>query len=259
MSMQIDLNCDCGESFGPWPMGDDAGVLPHVSSANIACGAHAGDPDTMRRTVRLARELGVAVGAHPGFPDLQGFGRRVLPMSTDEIANSVLAQVGALAAIARAEGVALVHVKPHGALYNQAAVTPPIAQAIAEAVAAYDKRLILVALAGSALEAAGRAAGLPVAREAFADRVYEADGTLRARRHSDSMIFDYERNLQQAINIVKNGSVVAHGGERIPVQADTICLHGDAPGAAERAARLRQGLREAGVEVAALNNITIRD
>jgi UPF0271 protein len=250
--MRIDLNCDCGESFGPWPMGDDAGVLPHVSSANIACGAHAGDPDIMRRTVRLARDLGVAVGAHPGFPDLQGFGRRVLPMSADEIANSVLAQVGALAAIARAEGVALVHVKPHGALYNHAAVTPPIAQAIAGAIAAYDKRLILVALAGSALEEAGRAAGLAVAREAFADRVYEADGTLRARRHNDSMIFDYEQNLLQAISIVKNGAVIAHGGERIPVQADTICLHGDAPGAAGRAAFLREGLRAAGVEVVAL-------
>lgn len=250
--MRIDLNCDCGESFGPWPMGDDAGVLPHVSSANIACGAHAGDPDTMRRTVRLARNLGVAVGAHPGFPDLQGFGRRVLPLSTDETANSVLAQVGALYAIARAEGVAVAHVKPHGALYNHAAVTPPVAQAIAEAIAAFDRSLILVALAGSALEAAGRAAGLPVAREAFADRVYEADGTLRARRYSDSMIFDYGQNLQQALHIVANGYVIAHDGSRVTVQADTICLHGDAPGAAERAAFLREGLRAAGVEVAAL-------
>lgn len=250
--MRIDLNCDCGESFGPWSMGDDAHVLPHVSSANIACGAHAGDPDTMRRTVRLARDLGVAVGAHPGFPDLQGFGRRVLPMSTDEIANSVLAQIGALAAIARAEGVTLAHVKPHGALYNHAAVTPPVAQAIAEAVAAFDRSLILMVLAGSAMEQAGQAAGLQIAREAFADRVYEADGTLRARRHSDSMIFDYERNLQQVLTIVQHGYVVAHNGARVAVQADTVCLHGDAPGAAERAARLRHGLRAAGVEVVAL-------
>ena len=255
--MRIDLNCDCGESFGPWPMGDDAGVLPHISSANIACGAHAGDPDTMRRTVRLARELGVAVGAHPGFPDLQGFGRRVLPLSTDEIANSLLAQVGALHAIARAEGVRLAHVKPHGALYNHAAVTPPVAQAIAEAVAAFDRTLILMVLAGSAMEQAGQAAGLQIACEAFADRVYEADGTLRARRHSDSMIFDYEQNLQQVINIVQHGYVIAHDGTRVAVQADTVCLHGDTPGAAERAAFLRNGLREVGVEVAALNSIII--
>lgn len=250
--MPIDLNCDCGESFGPWPMGDDVGVLPHVTSANIACGAHAGDPDTMRRTVRLARDLGISVGAHPGFPDLQGFGRRVLPLTPEEVATSMLAQVGALHAIARAEGVALVHVKPHGALYNHAAVTPPVAQAIAEAVAAFDPELILVVLASSALEQAGRAAGLRVAREAFADRVYEADGTLRARRHSDPMILDYAQNLEQVLNIVQRGYVVAHGGAQVSVQADTVCLHGDAPGAAGRAAFLRQGLRAAGIEVAAL-------
>lgn len=250
--MHIDLNCDCGESFGSWPMGDDARIMPFVTSANIACGAHAGDPDTMRRTVRLARELGVGIGAHPGFPDLPGFGRRVLPLTPAEIANSVLAQVGALWAIARAESAGLTHVKPHGALYNHAAITPPVAQAIAEAVAAIDRGLILVALAGSALEQAGRAAGLAVAREAFADRVYEADGTLRARRHSDSMIFDYARNLAQVVNIVQHGHVVAHGGARVPVQADTVCLHGDAEGAAGRAAYLREGLRAAGVVVAPL-------
>lgn len=249
MALQIDLNCDCGESFGPWSMGDDAGVLPHVSSANIACGAHAGDPDTMRATLRLARELGVSAGAHPGYPDLQGFGRRVLPLTPAEVANSVLAQVGALAALARAEGVALTHVKPHGALYNHAAVTPPVAQAIAAAVAAFDPGLILVALAGSALEQAGRAEGLAVAREAFADRRYEADGSLRARRFSDALILDYAANLDQAVTLVREGYVTAHDGARVAVQAETICLHGDAPGAAERAVFLRQGLRAAGIDV----------
>jgi UPF0271 protein len=249
-SLRIDLNCDCGESFGPWPMGDDAGVLPHVTSANIACGGHAGDPDTMRRTVRLARDLGVAVGAHPGFPDLQGFGRRVLPLTPAEIANTVLAQVGALYAIARAEGVALAHVKPHGALYNHAAITPPIAQAIAEALAAFDRTLMLVALAGSALEQAGRAAGLPVAREAFADRAYEADGTLRARHFENALIQDPARNLAQVISIVRDGAVYAHDGTIVRLQADTICLHGDTPGAADRAAYLRRGLADAGIIVA---------
>jgi UPF0271 protein len=156
---RIDLNCDCGESFGPWPMGDDAVILPHVTSANIACGAHAGDPTVMRRTVRLARTYGVAVGAHPGFPDLQGFGRRVIALTPDEIADTVLVQLGALYAIARAEQVALTHVKPHGALYNYAAANPAAAEAIAGAVATFSQELILVGLAGSALMAAGEAAG----------------------------------------------------------------------------------------------------
>lgn len=250
--MQIDLNCDCGEGFGPWPMGDDDGILPHVSSANIACGGHAGDPDTMRRTVRLARELGVSVGAHPGFPDLHGFGRRVLPLSPAEIANSVLAQVGALYAIARAEAVVLRHVKPHGALYNHAAVTPPVAQAIAAALASFDRDLILVALANSALEQAGRAAGLPVAREAFADRAYESDGTLRPRRFANALILDPAQNLAQVLRIVRDGSVRSHDGVDINLQADTICLHSDAPGAAQRATYLRRELQAAGVTITAL-------
>src|SRR3712207_2720092 len=153
--VMIDLNCDCGESFGVWSLGDDHALLGYVSSANVACGGHAGDPDTMRRTVQRARQLGVSVGAHPGFPDLLGFGRRVIPMTPEQIFNSVLFQVGALAAIARAEGVTLAHVKPHGALYNQAAVTPPIAAAIAAALAAWNQEIVLVGLAGSELITAG--------------------------------------------------------------------------------------------------------
>jgi 5-oxoprolinase (ATP-hydrolysing) subunit A len=250
--MRIDLNCDCGESFGAWAIGDDAAVLAHVTSANIACGAHAGDPDVMRRTVRLARELGVAVGAHPGFPDLQGFGRRPLGMTPDEAGNSVLAQIGALYAIARAEGVTLLHVKPHGALYNQAAHTPALAEAIARAVAAFSHELVLVGLAGSELIAAGHAAGLRVASEAFADRAYEADGSLRARRLPGALIEDNQHALDQALSIVREGCAITLDGARVPVAADTICLHGDTPGAAARAAFLRQGLVAAGVAVGPL-------
>lgn len=251
--MRIDLNCDCGESFGAWVLGDDAALLAHVTSANIACGAHAGDPDVMRQTVRLARERGVAVGAHPGYPDLQGFGRRALALSPAEITNSVLAQIGALYAIARAEGVALTHVKPHGALYNAAATTPALAEAIAQAVAAFSKELILVGLAGSALIEAGRAAGLTVAREAFADRAYEADGTLRSRRLPGALIEDDQRCLAQVLSIVTAGYALTPDGARVPLEADTICLHGDTPGAAQRAAFLRARLQAAGITVAPLS------
>lgn len=248
----IDLNCDCGESFGAWQLGDDDAVLPLVTSANVACGGHAGDPEVMRRTVRRCRELGVAVGAHPGFPDLQGFGRRVLPLSPAEIESSVLAQIGALYAVARAEGVELRHVKAHGALYNLAAVTPPVAEAIARAVAAFSRELVLVGLAGSQLIAAGAAAGLRVAREAFADRTYEADGTLRPRALPDALILDPARNLSQALSIVQRRQALTLTGSPVPVAADTLCIHGDTPGAAERAAALRHGLEQVGVRVRAL-------
>jgi UPF0271 protein len=257
--MHIDINCDCGESFGPWAMGDDGAVLPHVSSANIACGAHAGDPDVMRQTVRLAQRLGIGIGAHPGFPDLQGFGRRVLAMSPAEVENSVIAQIGALAAIARVEGATLAHVKPHGALYNHAVVTPEIAHAIARAVAAYDPALILVGLPNSPLILAGLAAGLRVAREAFADRAYEADGTLRSRRLAGALIEEPERCLAQALSIIRAGYVVAYDGAHVPVSADTICLHGDTPGAAARATFLRAGLIAAGVTVAPLGQVVTGD
>lgn len=248
----IDLNCDCGESFGAWSLGDDAAVLAHVTSANIACGAHAGDPEVMRRTLRLCRELGVAAGAHPGYPDLQGFGRRNLPMPPAEAANSVLAQLGALGALARAEGVTLRHVKPHGALYNAAALDRALADAIAWAVATFDPTLTLVGLAGSHLVAAGQAVGLRVAREAFADRGYAADGTLLPRGRPGALIVDPRENLAQASRIVLEGHVRGPAGEQIAVAADTLCVHGDTPGAAERAAELRRGLERAGVTVAAL-------
>lgn len=248
----IDLNCDCGESFGPWTMGADAEVLPYVSSANVACGAHAGDPQVMRRTIRLCKELGIAVGAHPGYPDLQGFGRRGMPLDPAELENIVLAQIGALYAIARAEGVELRHVKPHGALYNEAARAPTLAQAIAHAVAGFSRDLVLVGLAGSELIAAGETVGLRTAGEAFADRAYEADGSLRDRRLPGALIVDPARNLAQAIDIALGGHVMSHDGTRIAVRAATLCIHGDTPGAAGRATALRLGLETAGVQVAAL-------
>ncbi len=252
--MQIDLNCDCGESYGAWQMGDDAGILPAVSSANIACGAHAGDPDVMRATLRLARDLGVKVGAHPGYADRQGFGRRLIPLTADEVFNSVLSQIGALGALARAEGLRLQHVKAHGALYNHAAITPAIAQAIAEAIAAFDRELIMVGLAGSVLLEAGRVAGLRVAAEAFADRAYEADGNLRSRRLPGAMILDEAAGLAQALSIIERGEVRAYSGEIIAVQADSICLHGDAPGAAARGMALRRGLEAAGVAIVPMSS-----
>ncbi len=251
--MQIDLNCDCGESYGRWELGDDAAMFRYVSSANVACGAHAGDPDVMRQTVRQAKAAGVSVGAHPGFPDLLGFGRRVVQMSPDEVFNSVLAQIGALYAIAKVEGVALAHVKAHGALYNYAAVNPSIAQAIADATAAFDKRLIFVALAGSPLVTAGQKAGLHVAQEAFADRAYEADGSLRNRKLAGAMIEDNALALAQVIRMVKEGHTLSHDGQRVAIQADTICLHGDTPGAAARAQFLRNGLEQAGIAIKVLS------
>lgn len=251
--LTIDLNCDCGESYGAWSLGDDTGVLPHVTSANVACGGHAGDPMVMRQTVRRCLELGVAVGAHPGYPDLQGFGRRAMAMGADELEASLLAQLGALYAIARAEGATIGHVKPHGALYNLAAFTPAIAEVIARAVAAFSRDLILVGLAGSELIAAGEAVGLRVAREAFADRGYAADGTLLPRGTAGALILDPAANLAQALRIVVEGHALSPDGARVQIVADTLCLHGDTPGAAARAAQLRQGLAAGGVMVVGLS------
>jgi UPF0271 protein len=247
----IDLNADVGESYGAWSMGDDAALLPLVTSANVACGAHAGDPLVMARTVALARRLGVAVGAHPGYPDRDGFGRRDLPMTAEELRASILAQLGALDAIARASGVPLTHVKPHGALYNRAAHDPAIAGIVASAVRAVSPRLALVGLAGSALLTAGAAEGLPVIAEAFADRVYEADGSLRSRHFPDSLHHDPAAAAAQARSIVLDGRVRTHDGSWVPVTAASICVHGDTPGAVAIATAVRATLAEAGVRIAA--------
>jgi UPF0271 protein len=246
---RVDLNCDMGESFGAWTMGDDAAVMGSITSANIACGAHAGDPAVMRRTVRLAGEAGVAIGAHPGLPDLAGFGRREMKVSPDDVRDLVLYQVGALAALVRAEGYRLRHVKPHGALYNMAARDRALADAIAAAVHAFDPAVILFGLAGSALIAAGEAAGLAVASEVFADRAYEPDGSLVSRVRPGSVIHDPAAVSARAVAMVRDGEVASASGFRVRVRADTICVHGDTPGAAALARQIRHALEAAGILV----------
>ena len=247
----IDLNCDMGESFGPWPMGADVAILPYVTSANVACGFHAGDPLGMAQTVALAVRHGVAVGAHPGYPDLIGFGRRVLDMQPGELEAAVLYQIGALAAIAAAQGVRLTHVKPHGALYNRAAARFAVAAPIVQAVAGASQGgpLIFVGLAGSHMLAMAREAGLPVAAEAFADRAYEVDGRLRARSQPSALLTDPAQAAAQALRIVQEGRVIAHDGTPVPVQAATLCIHGDTPGAPAIAQAVRAALEAAGIAV----------
>ena len=250
--MRIDLNADLGESFGAWSMGQDAQLMPLISSANVACGFHAGDSVTIRATVRLARAHGVAVGAHPGFPDLGGFGRREMEMRPQEVEDLVLYQVGALAAIARSEGVRLQHVKAHGALYNMACRDEALAAAIANAVVAFDPTLVLFGLPESALLQAGLDAGLPVAAEAFADRAYHPDGSLAPRSEPGSVIHDVDTVVARAVAMVRDQTVVATDGTAIQFEADTLCLHGDTPGAALLAAAVRRGLEDVGVVVSAL-------
>jgi UPF0271 protein len=250
----IDLNADVGESLGPWPMGDDEHLIPVVSSVNIACGFHAGDPRTIERTVALAVAAGAAIGAHPGYPDLVGFGRRELDMALDDLEATVLYQVGAVASFARAAGSELHHVKAHGALYNRAASDGAVAGAIARAVRRCSSELILVGLAGSALLDAGMDAGLRVAAEAFPDRAYEADGSLRSRRQADAVLTDSATIATRAAAMARDGSVVASDGTTIEIHADTLCLHGDTPGAAQHARAVRGALEAAGIAIAPLGS-----
>ena len=247
---RIDLNADVGESFGPWPMGADAELIPLVSSVNVACGAHAGDPATILRTVELAAGLGVAIGAHPGYPDLAGFGRRDLDMTAADLRASLIVQLGAVEAAARVAGTAIRHVKPHGALYNRAARDPELAATIAEAVRDVDAGLVLVGLAGSASIAAAREAGLAVAAEAFADRRYEPDGSLRSRRLPGAVLEPADA-AAQAVAIARDGAVTASDGSRLAVRADTICIHGDSPDAVGIARAVVAALAAAGIRVAA--------
>ena len=247
---RIDLNADLGESFGAWRMGEDEALLALVSSANIACGFHAGDPVVMQRTVALAAARGVAIGAHIALPDLQGFGRREMRIGADEAYALTLYQLGALAAFTRAAGVPLTHVKPHGALYNMAARDAALAAAIARAVRDFDPALRLVGLAGSALVEAGHAAGLAVAAEAFADRGYRADGSLQPRNEPGALLDDADRACAQALGIVRDGAVAAVDGSRVTLHADTLCLHGDGPHAVAFARKLREALGAAGVRIA---------
>lgn len=244
----MDLNCDMGESFGRYTLGDDAAVMPFITSANIACGSHAGDPSVMRATIRLAKQHGVSVGAHPGWPDLQGFGRREMSLSPEETESFILYQVGALAGLARAEAVELHHIKPHGALYNQAVKDRLLADAIARAVKAFDPRLILVGLAGSAMLDAAREIGLRVAREAFPDRRYDPDGTLMSRKQPDAVLSSPGEVAAHAVSLAKDG--IDFGGKRL--QVDTLCLHGDNPHAAANVRLVSEALFDAGIEVEAL-------
>jgi UPF0271 protein len=249
----IDLNCDMGESFGRYTLGDDAAMLNVVTSANVACGMHAGDPLVMQRTVAWAVQKGVAVGAHPGYPDLQGFGRRAMALPSAELEASVLYQIGALAGLVRAAGGVLTHVKPHGALYNVAARDREVADAIVRAVVAFDPALIVVTLPDAVLGDVARASGLCVAGEGFADRAYRADGSLVPRSESGAVIHDPAVATARAVRMVTQGDVEAITGEVIPLHIDTLCVHGDTPGAVEIAATLRATLEAAGVKIAPLS------
>lgn len=247
--MQVDLNADMGESFGVYRLGRDEELLSYVTSANIACGFHAGDPATMWNTVREALGKGVAVGAHPGLPDLAGFGRRYMHLSPREVYEITLYQIGALQAFVKAQGGTLHHVKPHGALYNAAAKERALAEAIARAVRDADPNLILFGLSGSELVKAGEAAGLRVAHEVFADRTYQSDGSLTPRSHPEALIREPEIAAQQVLRMLRDGKARSLQGVDVPIRADTVCIHGDGPNAVAFAREIRKRLESAGVIV----------
>jgi 5-oxoprolinase (ATP-hydrolysing) subunit A len=248
---RVDINADIGESFGVYRLGNDEALLEVVSSGNVACGFHAGDPSVMRRTVRLAQRAGRAIGAHPSFPDLAGFGRREMQASPQEVEDLVAYQIGALNGIARSEGAALRHVKPHGALYNASARCRELAEPIVSAVIRFDPGLLLMAPSGSELLRAGERAGLRVAAEVFADRAYEPDGSLVSRRLPGAVLTDPGEVVRRAIRMVRERVVLARDGSLVSVRADTICIHGDTPDAPGLAARLRAGLESEGIRILA--------
>lgn len=249
MSTEINLNSDLGESFGPWHMGDDQTMLGIVNSANVACGFHASDPVVMTQTVRLARENGVSIGAHPSFPDLQGFGRRQMRLDAAEIEALVAYQIGALCGIAASQGARVTHVKPHGALSNMASVEPAMAQAIARAIKAVDRSLIFLATAGSEMSKAGRAEGLRVAQEIFADRSYDDAGNLTKRGHPQAMIHDPAAALAHVRRMVEAQAIFSLSGKKIPTDIHSICVHGDGEAAVAVATAVRDGLRAAQVRL----------
>ena len=249
---RVDLNCDLGESFGAYQIGLDEEILPFVTSANIACGFHAGDPSVMRKTVRLALQHRVAIGAHPGLPDLVGFGRRNMSISAGEAYDLMVYQIGALTGFVQAEGGAMQHVKPHGALYNMAAKDKALAEAIAEAVYKVNPELILFGLSGSELVQAGERIGLRTAHEVFADRTYQSDGTLTPRNQPGAMITDDRQAINQVIGMVKEQRVKSQQGKSIAIQADTVCIHGDGVHALAFARHIRAFLAESGVVVQSL-------
>ena len=252
---KVDLNSDLGESYGAYTIGLDEQVIAHISSANIACGYHAGDPLVMDKTVAAAKAAGIAIGAHPGYPDLIGFGRRNMTCSPAEVKAYVKYQLGALMAFAAAHGMKMQHCKPHGALYNMAGKDAALARAIAEAIAEVDSSIILLALAGSQMIKAGEEAGLRVASEVFADRAYQADGSLVPRKQPGAVIHDTDEAIARTIRMVKEGKVTAITGEDVPLKADSICVHGDNPSAVEFVRNIRARLEAEGVTIAPLSEI----
>ncbi|MED4906587.1 5-oxoprolinase subunit PxpA [Parageobacillus thermoglucosidasius] len=250
--MRVDLNCDFGESFGIYRLGEEKEILQYVTSVNIACGFHAGDPLVMRKTVQMALEQNVAIGAHPGFPDLLGFGRRNIAVTPEEAYAYVVYQVGALSAFVKAEGGTLTHVKPHGALYNMAAKDAVLAEAIARAVYDVDATLILYGLAGSELINAGKKIGLQTASEVFADRTYQQDGSLTPRSDPRALIVDEQEAVQQVLMMVKEKRVRSLQGNDVPIEAETVCIHGDGKKAVLFARRLYEALQKEGITVCSI-------
>lgn len=247
----MDLNSDLGESFGAWRLGSDAEMMDYITSANIACGFHAGDPTVMRHTLRLAKQKGIAVGAHPGYPDLAGFGRRAMTLTRDEIIDLLLYQIGALRGLAEAEGLRVAYVKAHGALYNRAERDAETAAAIVEATRLAGPGLSLVASASSAMARAAAEAGLPFVAEVFADRAYEEDGRLTPRGQPGAVVAEPGEVAKRAVEMAVRGEILSTAGTPVRVQAGTICLHGDTPGAPALARAVRTALELAGVRVAA--------
>ncbi|MCZ8537842.1 5-oxoprolinase subunit PxpA [Paenisporosarcina quisquiliarum] len=249
MKYQVDLNCDMGESFGAYKMGNDEEILDFVTSANIACGFHAGDPSTMRKTVKLALEKGVGIGAHPGFQDLTGFGRRNMFVSPQEAYELVVYQIGALYGFVKSEGGVMQHVKPHGALFNMAATDAALSEAIAEAVYAVNPELVLFGLSGSEIVKAGEKIGLRTANEVFSDRTYQADGTLTSRKEANALITDTDAAIGQVVRMVKEGMVTSADGKEVTIQADTVCIHGDGVHALDFARRISQTLKTSEIDI----------
>ena len=247
----IDLNSDLGEGYGPWVMGDDAAMLSLVSSANIACGGHAGDPETMYNTCRTAVKNGVVIGAHPSYVDREGFGRRVIPMHPDEIGRMVVAQIGALAAVARMAGAEVRYIKPHGALGNVAAASHDVAVGIITAVHGAFPEMAVLAISGTQLELVARSAGVEVYSEIFADRAYQPDGMLVPRGQPGAVIHDAGQAAQRLLDFVEHGRIAVVGGQPIPLAANSVCVHGDTPGAVNMTRHIRVELIKAGLELRA--------
>jgi len=253
--MKIDLNSDLGESFGRYKLGLDEEVMKYITSANIACGWHAGDPLVMRNTVRVAKDMNVEVGAHPGYPDLMGFGRRYMDLTREEVRNYILYQIGALYAFVKAEGLTLQHVKPHGALYNALVRDEELTRGVLEGIADFDKNIIFVGLSMSKPLEIAEEMGLKIAHEVFADRAYNPDGTLVSRRKPGAVIHNKEEIAERVISMVKDGGVKAINGEWVELKADTICVHGDNPKAVEITAYLRKCLEEEGIKIVPMREL----